>query len=144
MPLSCCFQDLIYFLFNMKLFECQSCMNDTSNVFLNICYTYSSHIHKHMFLLSNLSPPQCVYLITLVSIPLSSLFLHLCLCLSPGAVCARCCELRKLYSSSSSSREREDTHERTIPHLPETAVLSRKYTSTEKKTREWASQGESE
>ncbi len=49
-------------------------------------------------------------------------------------------------AAAAAAAEREDTHERTTPHLPETAVLSRKYTSTDKKkekrkTREWASQG---
>lgn len=92
---------------------------------------FLSHIHKHIFLLS------WVHLITLIS----SLFLPFSLCLSPVAVCA--VGYVKLYSSSS-SREREDTHERTTPHLPGTAVLSRKDTSTERITREWSCQGESE
>lgn len=61
------------------------------------------------------------------------------LSLSPAAVCARCCVLHKLYSSgsssSTSSRGREDTRERTAPHLSETAVLSRNCTSSGKHKR---------
>lgn len=38
------------------------------------------------------------------------------------------------YVTSTAAAEREDTHERTTPHLLETAVLSRNYTSTDKNT----------
>ena len=54
--------------------------------------TLSPHPHLH------LHPPS-------LSLSLS-VFLHLCLCLSP----CWCCELRKLYSSSSSSSSREGGH----------------------------------
>ena len=51
-------------------------------------------------------------------------------------------------AAAAAAAEREDTHERTTPHLPETAVLSRKYTSTREKKKKHvsgrASQGESE
>lgn len=74
-----------------------------------------------MFLRSDPKQPRWLYLLTLISIPPSLLFLSssLSVCVSIlSAACAGCWELRKLYSSSSSREresEREDTHECTTP-----------------------------
>lgn len=79
--------------------------------------TLSPHLHLHPSLLSlSLSP----------FLPVSR---------SVGAV-----SYVSSTAAAAAAAEREDTHERTTPHLPETAVLSRKYTSARKKTREWASE----
>lgn len=84
--------------------------------------TLSPHLHLHPSLLSlSLSP----------SLPVSR---------SVGAV-----SYVSYTAAAAAAAEREDTHERTTPHLPETAVLSRKYTSARKKHMSGrASQGENE
>lgn len=104
-----------------------SVIYNTSKVFLNICCTCSSHIQKHMF--------QSVT--TSVSSSPSHRHPSLYLCPSPSAVCARCWELRNLYSSS-----REGGHPWTHHATPTGDCSAQQKLYQHWQKHEWVSQGE--